>query len=170
VNITIDTDDSGKVNSQKTQHVDKYYTQLYNYGVIPTEEKSLKFHIKACKNAYVLLSATVDLVSPDYYEVVIGGYDNSRMIIRRKYGIHGYLAEVYIDAPLSCNEFRPFVVNWSTSGNIQIATDSYLYVNVTDPDPLPVNGLGIMTAHGGTGLWMFDLAGIYIRLLKWFHI
>jgi hypothetical protein len=77
---------------------------------------------------------------------------------------------VYIDAPLSCNEFRPFVVNWSASGNIQIMTESYLYVNVTDPDPLPVNGLGIMTAFGGTGLWMFDLAGIYIRLLKWFHI
>ena len=120
--------------------------------------------------AYILLSATRDLVSPDYYELVIGGYYNSRVIIRRKYGMQEYLAQVYIDAPLSCNEFRPFLVNWSTSGNIQIATDSYLYVNVTDPDPLPVNGLGIMTAHGGTGLWMFDLAGIYIRLLKWFHI
>ena len=170
MNITIYTDDSGKVDSPSTQNIGQYYTQLYNYGVIPTEERSLKFHIKACKQAYILLSATRDLVSPDYYELVIGGYINSRVIIRRKYGMHEYLAQVYIDAPLSCNEFRPFVVNWSTSGNIQIATDSYLYVNVTDPDPLPVNGLGIMTAHGGTGLWMFDLAGICIRLLKWFHI
>jgi hypothetical protein len=170
VNITIYTDDSGQVNSRKTQHVDKYCTQLYNYGVIPTEERSLKFQIKACKQAYILLSATRDLVSPDYYELVIGGYANRRIIIRRIYGKHRYLTQVDIDAPLSCNEFRPFVVNWSTSGNIQIATDSYLYVNVTDPDPLPVNGLGIITAYGGTGLWMFDLAGIYIRLLKWFHI
>jgi hypothetical protein len=104
------------------------------------------------ERTHILLSATRDLVSPDYYELIIGAYNNSRVIIRRKYGLHGYLAQVYIDASLSCNEFRPFVVNWSTSGNIQIATDSYLYVNVTDPDPLPVNGLGIMTAYGGTGL------------------
>jgi hypothetical protein len=170
VNITIYTDDSGKVNSLKTQNIEQYYTQLYNYGVIPTEERSLKFHIKACKQGYILLSATRDLVSFDYYELVIRGYNNSRVVIRRKYGNHKYLAQVYIDAPLSCNEFRPFVVNWSTSGNIQIATDSYLYVNVTDPDPLPVNGLGIMTTYGATGLWMFDLAGICIRLLKCFHI
>ena len=170
MNVTIYSDDSGQVNSRITQNIEQYYTQLYNYGVIPTEERSLKFHIKACKQAYILLSATRDLVCPDYYELVIGGYINSRVIIRRKYGVHRYLAKVNIDAPLNCNEFRPFVVNWSTSGNIQITTDSYLYVNVTDPDPLPVNGLGIMTAHGGTGLWMFDLAGIYIRLLKWFHI
>ena len=170
MNITIYTDDNGKVASPSTQNIGQYYTQLYNYGVIPTEERSLKFHIKACKQANILLSATRDLVSPDYYELVIGGHKNSRVIIRRKYGIHGYLARVDIDAPLSCNKFRPFVVNWSTSGNIQIATDSYLYVNVTDPDPLPVNGLGIMTTYGATGLWMFNLAGIYIRLLKWFHI
>jgi hypothetical protein len=77
---------------------------------------------------------------------------------------------VVINAPLSCDEFRSFVVNWSTDGNIQIGTNSFLYVNVTDPAPLPVNGLGIMTAYGATGLWMFDLAGIYIRLLQWFHI
>jgi hypothetical protein len=89
------TDDSGQVNSRATQNIEQYYTQLYNYGVIPTEERSLKFHIKACKQAYILLSATRDLVCPDYYELVIGGYINSRVIIRRKYGMHGYLATIY---------------------------------------------------------------------------
>jgi hypothetical protein len=58
--------------------IGQYYTQLYNYGVIPTEERYLKFHIKACKHAYILLSATRDLVSPDYYELVIGGYSICR--------------------------------------------------------------------------------------------
>ena len=170
VDITIYTDDSGPVNSHITQNIGQYYTQLYSYGVIPTEERSLKFYIKACKQASILLSGTRDLVSNDYYELVIGGYTNRRIIVRRKYGSSGYLAQVGINAPLSCDEFRSFVVNWSTDGNIQIGTDSFLYVNVTDPTPLPVNGLGIMTAYGATGLWIFDLAGIYIRLLKWFHI
>lgn len=170
VTITIYTDNSGRVNSHITKNIGQYYTQLYNYGVIPTEERYLKFHIKACKHAYILLSATRDLVSPDYYELVIGGYSNQRIIVRRKYGSNGYLAKVIINAPLSCDEFRSFVVNWSTDGNIQIGTNSFLYVNVTDPAPLPVNGFGIMTAYGATGLWMFDLAGIYIRLLQWFHI
>jgi hypothetical protein len=170
VNITIYTDNIGPVNSQIIQNIDQYYTQLYNYGIIPTEEMSLKFYIKACKQARILLSAARDLVSPDYYELVIGSYSNHRIIVRRKHGINGYLANVDINAPLSCDQFRSFVVNWSTDGKIQIGTDSFLYVNVTDPAPLPVNGLGIMTAYGATGLWIFDLAGIYIRLLKWFHI
>ena len=160
----------GKVNSRDTKNIDQYCTQLYNYGVIPTEERSLKFHIKACNNAYILLSATRDLVSPDYYELVIGGNNNHRISVRRKYGSNRYLATVVINAPLSCDEFRSFVVNWSTDGNIQIGTNSFLYVNVTDPAPLPVNGLGMRTAYGATGLWIFDLAGIYIRLSKWFHI
>lgn len=170
MNITIYTDNSGRVNSRITQNIGQYYTQLYNYGIIPTEEMSLKFYIKACKQARILLSAARDLVSPDYYELVIGSYSNHKIIVRRKYGSNGYLANVVINAPLSCDEFRSFVVNWSTDGNIQIGTDSFLYVNVTDPAPLPVNGLGIMTAYGATGLWIFDLAGIYIRLLNWFHI
>lgn len=170
MNITIYTDNSGRVNPHITQNIGQYYTQLYNYGIIPTEEMSLKFYIKACKQARILLSAARDLVSPDYYDLVIGGYSNQKIIVRRKYGRNGYLANVVINAPLSCDEFRSFVVNWSTDGNIQIGTDSFLYVNVTDPAPLPVNGLGIMTAYGATGLWIFDLAGIYIRLLNWFHI
>ena len=170
MNITIYTDNSGRVNSQITHNISQYYTQLYNYGIIPTEEMSLKFYIMAYKHASILLSAARDLVSPDYYELVIGGFSNHRIIVRRKYGENEYLANVVINAPLSCEEFRSFVVNWSTDGSIQIGTDSFLYVNVTDPAPLSVNGLGIMTAYGATGLWIFDLAGIYIRLLKWFHI
>ena len=170
MNITIYTDNIGPVNSQIIQNIDQYYTQLYNYGIIPTEEMSLKFYIKACKQARILLSAARDLVSPDYYELVIGSYSNHRIIVRRKHGRNGYLANVDINAPLSCDQFRSFVVNWSTDRKIQIGTDSFLYVNVTDPAPLPVNGLGIMTAYGATGLWIFDLAGIYIWLLKWFQI
>ena len=170
MNITIYTDDSGQVNSHITQNIDQYYTQLYNYGIIPTEERSLKLYVKTCKQSSILLSSARDLVSPDYYELVIGGYANRMIIVRRKYGSSGYLAQVAINAPLSSDEFRSFVVNWSTDGNIQIGTNSFLYVNVTDPAPLPVNGFGIMTAYGATGLWIFDLAGIYIRLLKWFNI
>jgi hypothetical protein len=77
-----------------------------------------KLNIKACKQASILLSSARDLVSPDYYELVIGGYANRMIIVRRKYGSSGYLAQVAINAPLSCDEFRSFVVNWSTDGNI----------------------------------------------------
>ncbi|VDI62423.1 Hypothetical predicted protein, partial [Mytilus galloprovincialis] len=155
--IWIKTKNSGSTDSYVPNFVDSY-TSLSNYQIFPADNRFIKFRIKACSDAFVLLSSDINLHSTDFYEICIGGHYNTKVFrrVRRK----GYKApqnNAYL-APslLSCSEYRIFIVSWEESGRITLTAESGVVMDWTDTTPLPIQGVGIMTAWGSDGMWIVE--------------
>jgi hypothetical protein len=135
----------------------KHYTKLTPYGIIPSHNGngSIRFKVKAYHDAFVLLSSTLDLISPDFYEIVIGGWYNQYSAIQRKASTGQAVKEITANI-LNCNEFKEFDVSWSLDGNIKVQRDSRVYIDWNDKSPLHVLGLGIMTIFGTNGTWILE--------------
>ncbi|XP_070210297.1 uncharacterized protein [Littorina saxatilis] len=73
----------------------------------------LCFSVTICDNAHVLLasSATPCATGDPQYEIVIGGWSNTRSAIRAACQDDDVLVKVD-PGPLSCDEFRSFYVSW----------------------------------------------------------
>ncbi|OPL33316.1 hypothetical protein AM593_02583, partial [Mytilus galloprovincialis] len=82
--VWIKTINSGRISAAKNlSNVDKY-TSLSTYQIFPADKRFIKFKIKACTNAFVLLSAAKNLLSPDFYEICIGGGSNKLIFLRKR--------------------------------------------------------------------------------------
>ncbi|CAC5411836.1 unnamed protein product [Mytilus coruscus] len=69
---------------------------------------------------------------------------------------------------LSCNQFRPFTVRWFLNGTIQVEKSSKIVLKWTDPLPISVHVLGIMTSYGSKGSWILE-QNEGIRLINEFN-
>ncbi|VDH95324.1 Hypothetical predicted protein [Mytilus galloprovincialis] len=153
----IKTENSGYI-TVETPNLANYYTSLSTFQIFPATSKSFKFHIKACSNAFVLLSAAINLDPPDVYEICIGGGDNTVIFLRilRK-GLN--TEEHYqFDAPdlLNCTQYKTFVLDWGKSGRITLTAETGIVMDWTDTSPIPIQGVGIMTAWGSDGMWIVE--------------
>ncbi|CAC5362543.1 unnamed protein product [Mytilus coruscus] len=153
--ITIHTDNVGKKASRNYQS-NEIYTQLTPYGILPVGDVFLEFKVKACNDAFVLLSSASDLNSTFLYEIVIGSRSNTAIFLRRKYGGITALMSGIKAIVLFCDEYTELFVNWSNSGRITIGNDSHTFIDWTDPYPFMIEGYGIMTGWGADGSWIFN--------------
>ncbi|CAC5399285.1 unnamed protein product [Mytilus coruscus] len=154
--VTIHTDNVGK-KASRNYPSNKIYTQLTPYGILPVNDVSLEFQVKACNDAFVLLSSASDLNSTVLYEIVIGSRSNTAIFLRRKYGGITALMTGIKAIVLFCDEYTNLFVNWSNSGRITVGNDSHTFIDWTDPYPLMIEGYGIMTGWGSNGSWIFNL-------------
>ncbi|CAC5408330.1 unnamed protein product [Mytilus coruscus] len=163
--IWIKTLSSGNVHALNTQHVFNYYNSLSNYHLFPSQNKNFRFSIKACRDAFILLSSAKDLQSQDFYEICMGGSGNSEVYLRRKYNTGNTLLLSTPDI-LSCTEKRTMEVRWTLDGNMFLykvtAAGTETILNWTDPNPLPIHGLGIMTGWGANGIWIIEHTSFFI--------
>ena len=122
---------------------------------------SITFQLKSCKDAAVLLSTAEDLVSPNFYEYFLGGSGNSKIFLSRKSGANDASA----NSPnlLNCEQMTSLWLSWE-NGRIKAGTGSVVDQNVlfdwTDTTgPFDIKGIGIMSAWGNSGEWIFTVEG-----------
>ena len=155
--IWIKTKNAGDVDALITQNVYDYYTSLSNYHLFPAQNRSIHLSVKACYAVFILLSAAVDLNSPDFYEVCLGcGPGYAFTYFRRKYRTE--ILGLYTPEIINCAEYVTFTLNWTEFGRITLTKDTdngtEVVIDWTDPTPLPIQGVGIMTAWGNDGIWI----------------
>ena len=56
--------------------------QVYDYNIITTRNEMLSFSVKACNDAHILLQSVPGSTQAKSFEVVLGGYNNTRSDIR----------------------------------------------------------------------------------------
>ncbi|XP_031630189.1 uncharacterized protein LOC116345171 [Contarinia nasturtii] len=104
----------------------------------------LAFYAQGTRNAHVLLSRTPtpDLINEPVYEFIIGGWVNSRVLIRRKKSDPNPLQQVFVPPILSAQTPTKFIVEVANSGTVRIYGENDQLepiASVFDPLVLPVN-------------------------------
>lgn len=136
-------------------NISKIHTKLSDYQLNPAPSRFLRFQVKACNDAFILLSAAYALNSTFFYEIVIGGTYNTKTIFRV-----GFLTMIELNknGSLSCNDFNNFMISWSYKNLVLEKTLPVYEVmfNWTDPSPILVNGIGIRTGYGSNGTWIIE--------------
>ncbi|VDI79325.1 Hypothetical predicted protein [Mytilus galloprovincialis] len=107
--IWIKTLDSGEVDATKTEDVFNYYTNLSVYHIFPSQNK-FRFSVKACHDAFILLSAAKNLQSQDFYEICIGARNNTRTVLRRNFSPNNVVSNRK-PGTLNCTEKTTFLWN-----------------------------------------------------------
>ena len=158
--IWIKTTNSGDVDALRTHNVYDYYTSLSSYHIFPAQNRSIMFSVKACYAASVLLSAAVDLNSPDFYEICLGGgFEYAYTFFRRKYNT-GETLGPYTPKIINCAEHVTFILSWTIAGRITLTKDTYngteVVIDWTDATPLSIQGVGVMTSWGADGIWILE--------------
>ncbi|CAG2256389.1 unnamed protein product [Mytilus edulis] len=163
--VWIVTADSGEVD-YRTPNVFNYYTSLSTFQIFPAQRRFLRFRIKTCDAALVLLSAAIDLQSPDFYEVCIGGAENTAVYLRKlgqnvtnyyeQYAFNGY-------GLLSCEDYRLFELYWGVSSTITLWSETKgIVMSWTDRNiPIDVKGVGLMSAWGSDGTWVVENLSLF---------
>jgi hypothetical protein len=82
----------------------------YDYTWFQPVNYFVEFKVRSCNDGHILLATSLG-DDAHGYEIVLGGYDNTKSDIRR--GSHGEILK-QVDTPgiLNCNEFLPFWVRW----------------------------------------------------------
>ncbi|VDH96869.1 Hypothetical predicted protein [Mytilus galloprovincialis] len=161
--VWIKTKNSGRISAAKTpSNVDKY-TSLSTYQIFPVDNRFIKFHIKACANAFILLSADNNLLSPDFYEICIGGHFNTKVYLRVRRNGSIDLERHQFDAPglLSCWEHKTLIVKWEESGRITLTAETGVVMDWTDTSPIYIQAVGIMTGWGSEGMWIVEHSSLF---------
>ncbi|CAH2102819.1 unnamed protein product [Euphydryas editha] len=94
--------------------------------------------------------------SDPMYEVFIGGWGNTKSVIRRN---RTKPDKVEIETPgiLNAGEFRGFWVRWD-SGIVSAGREgeSIPFISWSDPEPFPIAFVGVCTGWGATGTWKIE--------------
>ncbi|XP_071177547.1 uncharacterized protein [Mytilus edulis] len=157
--IRIQTLNSGETDSFVNPNVFDDYTSLSDYSVFLSEKQFFRFEIKACHDAFILLSSAIDLKSDDFYEICIGGSGNKKTFLRRKYND---VNQIVMSTPniLGCTEKSTFQIRWTLDGTIHLVKESAVgtetIIDWTDSIPLLIQGVGIMTGWGSDGIWIIE--------------
>ncbi|CAG2229230.1 unnamed protein product [Mytilus edulis] len=162
--VRIVTANSGNVD-YRTPNITNYYTSLSTFQIFPAYTRSLKFRIKTCSAAFILLSPATNLQSSQFYEICIGAGIGHTTIYYRKVidNIKNQLvAGGYTDL-LSCEEYKDYELNWGLSyGTINIRSENNgVIVYWHDTAPIDIQGVGIMTGWGDGGTWIVEHISLF---------
>ncbi|XP_017886266.1 uncharacterized protein LOC108628686 isoform X2 [Ceratina calcarata] len=128
------------------------------YQFYPCASGQLQFRIKAPHDAHIALT-TGPHEGETMYEVFIGGWSNSKSVIRKN-RTKPDVAEVDTPGILSADEFRGFWIRWH-DGAISVGKegDPSSFLTYADPEPFGVGYFGVCTGWGASGEWMIEGRG-----------
>lgn len=116
--------------------------------------KYIQFDVKGCNDACFILSEHRN-DSSHSYEIVVGGWENSKSVIRKCKGCASMATASH--RPMSCTEFRPFWASWE-NGIIRVGegleVGAGTFIEWSDETSLPVNFLGISSFNTPTS-WRY---------------
>ncbi len=93
----------------------------------------------------------------------IGGWGNSKSVMRRSKGAEVTVTTPYYGALLSSSSWRTFLLDWSTNNALELysVNDSgfktLLMSSPRQSDTLDVTAVGFATGWGSTGKWKIDV-------------
>ncbi|KAK6186265.1 hypothetical protein SNE40_008335 [Patella caerulea] len=133
-----------------------YAFPLSRFGFNVESVTSLKFTVRACGNAHVIIQkqSTADLYTNGNYVFVIGSYGNTYLQIKN--AVHGAFLSNYNGVLLSCTEFRPLWVIWddamlSIGSGDEVNTNILLSHPLTPP--LEIKHAFLLTGWGDDACW-----------------
>nr|XP_006813569.1 PREDICTED: macrophage mannose receptor 1-like [Saccoglossus kowalevskii] len=133
----------------------------YGYKFVPTPVTNTRvtFDVMAGSDVHVSLSEFPEYSGEDQpmYQIVIGGWSNSRSVIRLCTACD-HKADEQTPGILSATEWRGFWIIF-TNGFIRVGRQGEgAFMEWQDPNPLPVYYVGYSTGYGHTGEFRFCTA------------
>ncbi|XP_025829408.1 C3 and PZP-like alpha-2-macroglobulin domain-containing protein 8 [Agrilus planipennis] len=125
------------------------------YNFLPNISGQFQFRVRAANDAHIALTTEAAETDP-MYEVFIGGWGNSKSIIRKNRSKPD-VAEVPTPGILNAGEFRGFWVRWR-NGTISVGNEgeSQPFLSWTDSENIPISYVGICTGWGASGKWIIE--------------
>ncbi|XP_063357679.1 C3 and PZP-like alpha-2-macroglobulin domain-containing protein 8 isoform X2 [Cydia amplana] len=126
------------------------------YQFYPVSSGSVQFKVRAPNDAHIALTTNPQESDP-MYEVFIGGWGNTKSVIRRN-RTKPEKAEADTPGILNAGEFRGFWVRWD-SGIISAGREGEAipFLSWQDPEPFAVGFVGVCTGWGATGTWKIEV-------------
>lgn len=128
------------------------------YHFYPVSGRQLQFRIKAPNDAHVALTTGPSEGDP-MLEVFIGGWSNSRSIVRKN-RTKPDVAEANTPDILSEDEMRGFWIRWH-DGEITVGREGeqFAFLSYTEPEPFEITHFGVCTGWGASGEWLIEDGG-----------
>lgn len=145
---------------------------LDDFGVFVAQGRQMAFNVQAKNDAHVTLARVKHNASVDAYEIVIGGWANTRSTVIRRCPQPCPTAEAggwWVGGPagqLNESSHLPFWASWAfnVSGGgltVRVGTGYVVrqdeFMSWYDPDPYDVNFVGISTGWEANGSWIFEV-------------
>ena len=138
---------------------------LADKGVFSSTESNLKFELKGCKEAHIILSSQL-IKQPPFYHIGIGLDTNTKTILARESVAYGIVGEL-LGNDLDCNNFRQFWISWF-NGKIRFGKGLNVDVNTIlayDEDcPFAIQNIEISSDIGATLVWNFYSPSMYMKV------
>ncbi|XP_047000999.1 uncharacterized protein LOC124616700 isoform X2 [Schistocerca americana] len=126
------------------------------YNFYPVTSGSTQFKVKTPNDAHIALT-TGPAESDPMYEIFIGGWGNTKSIIRKN---RQKPDKVEVETPgiLSGDEFRGFWIRWS-AGSIACGKEgeAHPFMSWDDPEPFGIGYYGVCTGWGASGSWLLEV-------------
>ncbi|XP_033176390.1 uncharacterized protein LOC100741859 isoform X1 [Bombus impatiens] len=125
------------------------------YNFYPVASGQLQFRIKAPNDAHIALTTGPHEGEP-MYEVFIGGWSNSKSVIRKN-RTKPDVAEADTPGILSADETRGFWIRWG-DGVISVGKEGEpsAFLTYADPEPFGIGYFGVCTGWGASGEWLIE--------------
>ncbi|KAL0279187.1 UNVERIFIED_CONTAM: hypothetical protein PYX00_000797 [Menopon gallinae] len=126
------------------------------YQFQPAPNGVFNFAVRAPNDAHIALTKGPEESDP-MYEVFLGGWSNSKSVIRKN-RTKPDVAEVETPDILSAGEFRRFWIKWQ-NGSISAGRgdDPEPFLAFTDNEIVPIGYVGVCTGWGATGTWKIEV-------------
>ena len=121
---------------------------------------SVVFTVKACSGVHVGLAQYFGVSTAHLHEVVIGGWNNTKSVIRRAPADDTFVAEASTPDIVSCTESRYFWISWADqeirvgSGAVVLDHEILMW---KDSNIYDVKAVTLTTSDGHGGTWKFSL-------------
>lgn len=125
------------------------------YNFYPVTAGQIQFRVKAPNDAHIALTTGPQEGDP-MYEVFIGGWSNSKSVIRKN-RTKPDVIEVETLNILSADEYRGFWIRWD-NGVLTVGKEgnSAPFLTYADPEPFGIAYFGVCTGWGATGDWLIE--------------
>ncbi|XP_076763777.1 uncharacterized protein LOC143430933 isoform X4 [Xylocopa sonorina] len=125
------------------------------YNFYPVASGQLQFRVKSPNDAHVAFTTGPQEGEP-MYEVFIGGWSNSKSVIRKN-RTKPDVAEADTPGILSGDEFRGFWIRWS-DGVLSVGKEGEpsAFLTYADPEPFGIGYFGVCTGWGASGEWLIE--------------
>ncbi|XP_061710919.1 uncharacterized protein LOC133520494 [Cydia pomonella] len=122
----------------------------------PIQGDSLRIRVRASNDATIGL-ATHPWATDPMYEVVLGGWRNTKSVLRRFCCANPIKAKADTNEILKSGESRGFWVRWD-GGNFMAGREGETnpFISWRDPDPFPVAFMGVHAGYGSSGVWEIE--------------
>ncbi|XP_018313269.1 uncharacterized protein [Mycetomoellerius zeteki] len=125
------------------------------YHFYPVTAGQIQFRIKAPNDAHIALTTGPQEGDP-MYEVFIGGWNNSKSVVRKNRA-KPEVAETETPDILNGDEYRGFWIRWD-NGVLTVGKEgeSNPFLSYADPEPFGIGYFGVCTGWGATGEWLIE--------------